>query len=165
MSDSRNDAADTTEPKARGYGFGTFKGVYTPSVLTILGIIMYLRFGWVLGNVGLGLTLLIVTMSTAITFLTGLALSTMATNMKVGGGGAYYIISRSLGVEAGAAIGVPLFFAQTLSIAFYVCGFTEAFIDTVPQVGIIENIVPGVRAFDVVAVATLVGLTALSRVV
>ena len=73
----------------KGYGFGTFKGVFTPSILTILGVVMYLRFGWVLGNVGLGLTLVIVTLSTAITFLTGLALSSLATNMRVGGGGAY----------------------------------------------------------------------------
>jgi len=116
-----------------GYQFGTFKGVYTPSVLTILGVVMYLRFGWVLGNVGLLKTLLIVTMSTAITMITGLSLSALATNMKVRGGGSYYIISRSLGVEAGAAVGLPLFFAQALGISFYVAGFSEAFVDVFPQ--------------------------------
>lgn len=110
----------------QGYSFGTFKGVYTPSVLTIFGVIMYLRFGWVLGNVGLFGTLTIVTLATAITFLTGLSISAMATNMKVGGGGAYYIIARSLGLEAGAAIGLPLFFARAIGVAFYIAGFTEA---------------------------------------
>ena len=110
----------------QGYSFGTFKGVYTPSVLTIFGVIMYLRFGWVLGNVGLAGTLLIVTIATSITFLTGLSISAMATNMKVGGGGAYYIIARSLGIEAGAAIGLPLFFARAIGVAFYIDGFTEA---------------------------------------
>ena len=99
----------------QGYAFGTFKGVYTPSVLTIFGVIMYLRFGWVLGNVGLPGTLLIVTIATSITLLTGLSISAMATNMKVGVGGAYYIISRSLGLEAGVAIGLPLFFASAVS--------------------------------------------------
>ena len=29
---------------------GTFLGVFTPSVLTILGVILYLRVGWVVGN-------------------------------------------------------------------------------------------------------------------
>jgi len=116
-----------------GYKFGTFKGVYTPSVLTILGVVMYLRFGWVLGNVGLTGTLLIVSLSTAITFVTGLSLSSLATNMKVGGGGSYYIISRSLGIEAGAAVGLPLFFAQALGISFYITGFSEAFVDVFSQ--------------------------------
>ena len=90
-------ASDTTTASRRGYQFGTFKGCYVPSVLTILGVIMYLRFGWVLGQVGLPGTLLIVAMASSITFLTGLSLAALATNMKVGGGGAYFIISRSPG--------------------------------------------------------------------
>ncbi|OVE75651.1 hypothetical protein BVX97_03960 [bacterium E08(2017)] len=112
--------------ESKGYQFGTFKGVFTPSILTILGVVMYLRIGWVLGNVGLPKTLLIVTMSTAITFITGLSLSALATNRKVEGGGAYFIISRALGIEAGAAVGIPLFFAQALGIAFYIAGFSES---------------------------------------
>lgn len=94
---------------------------------------MYLRFGWVLGNVGLGETLLIVTMASSVTFLTGLALSSLATNMKIKGGGAYYIISRSLGVEIGAAIGLPLFFAQALGISFYIAGFSESIHNVYPD--------------------------------
>jgi len=109
-----------------GNGFSTFKGVYTPSLLTILGVIMYLRFGWVLGNLGLGWTLVVVTLSTSITLLTGLSIAAIATNMRVGGGGAYYMISRSLGLEVGAAIGLPLFLAQALGISFYVAGFAES---------------------------------------
>lgn len=95
---------------------------------------MYLRMGWVLGQVGLIGTIAIITLSSAITFFTGLSISSMATNMRVEGGGAYYIISRSFGVEAGAAIGIPLFFAQSLGIAFYISGFTESIIQTVPWI-------------------------------
>jgi solute carrier family 12 sodium/potassium/chloride transporter 2 len=120
------------EPEKTGYQFGTFKGVFTPSILTILGVIMYLRFGWVIGNVGLVPTLIIVTLSTSITFFTALSISALATNMQVKGGGAYYIISRSLGIEAGAAIGLPLFLAQALSIAFYVIGFAESIVRILP---------------------------------
>ncbi len=76
------------ETKGEQVGFGIFKGVYTPSLLTILGVIMYLRFGWVLGNVGLTQTLLIVVLSTSITFLTALSIAATATNIRVGGGGA-----------------------------------------------------------------------------
>jgi len=120
-------------PERAGYGFGTFQGVFTPSILTILGVIMYLRFGWALGSVGLGPTLLIITLASGLTFLTGLSLSALATNRKVAGGGAYHIISRSLGAEAGAAVGVPLFFAQALGISFYLAGFAESLVATFPQ--------------------------------
>lgn len=106
--------------------FGTFIGVYTPSVLTILGLIMYLRFGWVVGNAGLGLTLVIVLLSCAIAFLTALSASAIATNMRVGVGGEYYMISHSLGLELGGAIGIPLFLCRTLSITFYCFGLAES---------------------------------------
>ena len=116
----------------KGYGFGTFAGVFTPSILTIIGVVMYLRFGWVLGSVGIVPTLVIVTLSSTITFLTGLSISALATNMRMGGGGAYYMISRSFGVEVGAAVGLPLYLSQAVSVAFYVVGFTEAFVHAVP---------------------------------
>jgi amino acid transporter len=118
-----------------GYQFGTFKGVFTPSILTILGVIMYLRLGWVIGNVGLIPTLIIVTLSSLITFFTALSISALATNMRVRCGGAYYIISRSLGIEAGAAIGLPLFLAQALGVSFYIVGFAESIVQIVPFIG------------------------------
>jgi amino acid transporter len=110
----------------RGAGLGTFGGVFTPSLLTILGVIMYLRFGWVVGNVGLLGTLAIVTISTSITFLTALSISAIATDQRVRVGGAYYMVSRSLGIETGGAVGIPLFFAQALSVALYTVGFAES---------------------------------------
>jgi len=105
--------------------FGTFLGVFTPSVLTILGLIMYLRFGWVIGNVGLGWTLIIVILASSITFITGLSASAIATNMNIGAGGEYYMVSRSLGLEPGGAIGIPLYFCRTLSVTFYCFGLAE----------------------------------------
>ncbi|MCB0405896.1 MAG: hypothetical protein KDD51_14025 [Bdellovibrionales bacterium] len=113
--------------------FGTFNGVYIPSILTILGVIMYLRLGWVVGNVGLTATLLIITMASLITLLTALSIAATATNMRVGAGGAYYMISRSFGIEAGAAVGVPLYLAQALGVSFYVAGFSESLNSIVPQ--------------------------------
>lgn len=135
-----------------GYQFGTFKGVFTPSILTILGVIMYLRFGWVIGNVGLIKTFIIVTISSLITFFTALSVSALATNMKVKGGGAYYIISRSLGIEIGAAIGLPLFLAQALGVSFYITGFAESITQIFPtleikEVGILILIVLSIIAF------------------
>ncbi len=106
--------------------FGTLLGVFIPSVLTILGLIMYLRFGWVIGNVGLGWTLIIVILASSITFITGLSASAIATNMNIGVGGEYYMVSRSLGIELGGAIGIPLYFCRTLSVTFYCFGLAEA---------------------------------------
>lgn len=87
---------------------------------------MYLRFGWVVGNLGLLKTLLVVLLANLITLVTAISLSAVATNTRVGVGGAYYIISRSLGLEIGAAIGLPLFLCQALSITLYAYGFAES---------------------------------------
>ena len=99
------DAAGSAPPAGR---FGTFAGVFTPNVLTILGIILFLRTGWVVGQAGLGGALLIIGMANAISLLTGLSLSSIATSMDVRAGGNYYLISRSLGRGIGGAIGIPL---------------------------------------------------------
>lgn len=127
--------------------FGTFGGVFTPNVLTILGIILFLRAGWVVGQTGLVGALIIVAIANAISFLTGLSLSAIATSMNVRAGGNYYIISRTLGLEIGGAIGIPLYLSQAISIAFYIIGFTESI-----------QAVPFFQQFDPRLIATLVVL-------
>lgn len=127
---SATDATGGAGPVKR---FGAFSGVFTPSILTILGVIMYLRLGWVTGQAGLLGALAIVALSHLITLTTGLSVSAIATNRTVGAGGAYNIISRSLGAPAGAAIGIPLFLAQALSVTFYIVGFTESLRALVPS--------------------------------
>lgn len=106
--------------------FGTFLGVFLPSILTVLGLIMYLRFGWVVGNLGLGLTLVAVLVANLVTFITGLSAAAIATNIKVGVGGVYYLVSRSLGLETGGAIGIAFYISRTLSITFYCFGLAES---------------------------------------
>jgi len=105
---------------------GTFAGVFTPSALTILGIILFLRLGFVTGAAGILRALLIIALANAISVLTSISLSAIATNLRVRGGGDYYLISRTLGVEYGGALGLVLFLAQSVSIAFYAIGFGEA---------------------------------------
>ncbi len=85
---------------------GTFAGVFTPSILTILGIILFLRLGYVVGNAGLAHALIILALANGISVLTTFSLSAIATNLKVKGGGDYYLISRTLGLEFGGAIGI-----------------------------------------------------------
>jgi len=107
--------------------FGFFAGVFTPSILTILGVIMYMRLGWVVGHAGLTGTLVIILIAHVISIATGLSISSIATNKKVGAGGVYYVLSRSLGLPMGGAIGFTLFIATSFSIALYLIGFAENF--------------------------------------
>lgn len=128
---------------------GTFLGVYTPTVLTILGLMLYLRIGWVVGNAGILGAIGIVVLANAITLATALSMSAIATNMRVGVGGAYYLISRTLGLEFGGAVGIPLYLSQTLSITLYAYGLGES----MAVIGL------PTWAIQVVAVATVVGVT------
>lgn len=117
-----------------GNQFGTFGGVFTPSILTIFGLIMFMRANFVLGHAGVWQSFLIVTICSSITLLTGLSISAISSNTPVKGGGAYFLISRVLGPSFGSAIGIALFFAQALSVPFYILGFTEALVRSVPAV-------------------------------
>lgn len=116
--------------------FGTFGGVFTPSLLTILGVIMFLRFATVVGYAGLWNALLILLMGKTITLITALSISSIATNMRVKGGGAYYLISRSLGVEFGGVIAILFYLAQAIAVTLYVIGFTEALFSAFPGIGL-----------------------------
>ncbi len=108
-----------------GQTYGTFMGVYLPSSLAIFGVIMYLRLGMVLGKIGIIPTLTIICLSSLITLLAALSIASITTNMKVNKGGAYYIVSRSLGIDFGSAIGIPLYLGQAIGLAFFVLGFAE----------------------------------------
>jgi len=112
--------------------FGTFEGVFTPTILTIIGVIMYLRLGWVVGSAGLGGALLIILLAKLVTITTGLSIASITTNKRIGAGGSYAMISRSLGLEVGGAIGVPLYLSQSLGGALYISGFTEAWLSIFP---------------------------------
>ncbi len=112
-----------TPPKT---GFGTLP-VFLTAISTILGAVMFLRFGFAVGSVGFTGTLLIILMGHAVTIPTAMALAEIATNQKVEGGGEYFIISRSFGINIGSAIGIALYLSQAISVAFYVIAFAEAF--------------------------------------
>ena len=133
-------------------GFGTFGGVFTPCTLTILGVIMFRRFGYVVGNSGLMWALVILLSAKILTTLTTFSLSAVATNTKVKGGGAYFLISRSLGAEFGGAIGIVFFLAQAISVAMYVIGFAEVVNElssaySVKMVALITNVVVFICVF------------------
>jgi amino acid transporter len=106
--------------------FGTAPVFFT-AISTILGAIMFLRFGYAVANVGFMGTLMIILFGHLVTIPTGMAIAEIATNQRVRGGGEYYIISRSFGINIGAAIGITLYLSQAISVAFYLIAFAEAF--------------------------------------
>ena len=119
--------------QAESKAFGTFGGVFAPTLLTILGVIMFLREGWVVGNAGLLGAWLIILLAFAITGFTGLSLSSITTNIRIGAGGAFSVISQSLGLEVGGSIGVPLYLSQALAVSMYIFGFRAGWLWIFPD--------------------------------
>ena len=113
------------EPRT-GHGFGTAP-VFLTTISTILGAIMFLRFGYAVGNLGLLGAFFLILLGHAVTIPTALAIAEIATNRRVEGGGEYFIISRSFGTTIGGAIGFSLYLSQAISVAFYLIAFAEAF--------------------------------------
>ncbi|HBQ82423.1 MAG: hypothetical protein A2X03_14870 [Bacteroidetes bacterium GWA2_40_15] len=113
---------------AKANKFGVFGGVFTPSILTILGVIMYLRLPWIVGQAGLLATLGIILVAHIISGSTGLSVASIATDKRVEAGGTYYIISRSLGLPIGGTLGWALFVGLSFSVSLYLIGFAEVFL-------------------------------------
>lgn len=113
--------------------FGIFLGVFVPCILMLFGVIIFLRLGWIVGQVGLITTSVIITFAFIIALFTTLSMAAIATNIEVGKGGIYYLLSRSLGIEIGSAIGLPLYIKQTLSIVFCILGFAESLHSLMPS--------------------------------
>ncbi|MBD3313043.1 Na-K-Cl cotransporter [Candidatus Woesearchaeota archaeon] len=114
------------EKKTGSRSFGAFRGVFVPTFLTIIGVILYLRLGRIVGEAGIAGAIAIVLLAVSITICTGLSLSSITTTIRIGAGGAFSIISKTLGLEIGGSIGIPLFIAQVFSVVLYIFGFTEA---------------------------------------
>ncbi len=122
---------ETVAASEGGHGFGTAP-VFLASISTILGAVLFLRFGYAVGNVGLTGALLIILLGHLVTIPTALAIAEIATNRRVEGGGEYFIISRSFGTTIGGSIGIALYVSQALSVAFYMIAFAEAFTPLAP---------------------------------
>ncbi|MCH2205310.1 MAG: amino acid permease [Lentisphaerales bacterium] len=116
-----------------GQKFGTFHGVFRPTLLTIIGVMLYLREGWLVGNAGLFGAILVILTAYLITGMTALSISSITSNTRVGAGGVFSLVSQSLGLEMGGAIGIPLFLAQGLSAAMYIHGFIEGWYFLYPE--------------------------------
>ncbi|XP_016360677.1 solute carrier family 12 member 3-like [Sinocyclocheilus anshuiensis] len=112
-------------PKVKLVRFGWVLGVMIRCMLNIWGVIMYLRLPWITSQAGIILTYVIIFMSVTITTITATSVSAISTNGKVYSGGTYFMISRSLGPELGAPIGLLFAFANALACSLNTVGFAE----------------------------------------
>lgn len=124
--DNYENLEEDEKPLASGaIKFGWIRGVYMRCLLNIWGVLLFLRMGWMVGQAGMGLSLVIVGLATVVTILTTLSMSAICTNGEVGGGGVYYLVSRILGPEVGGAVGILFSFATSVAVAMYIVGAAE----------------------------------------
>ncbi|KAJ6669678.1 hypothetical protein lerEdw1_000227 [Lerista edwardsae] len=140
--------------------FGWIKGVLVRCMLNIWGVMLFIRLSWIVGQAGIGLSVLVIAMATVVTTITGLSTSAIATNGFVRGGGAYYLISRSLGPEFGGAIGLIFAFANAVAVAMYVVGFSETVVELLKEHGaIMLDEVNDIRIIGAITIVILLGIS------
>ncbi|KAJ7409473.1 Solute carrier family 12 member 1 [Willisornis vidua] len=127
-------AASKEEENKSGFvKFGWVKGVLVRCMLNIWGVMLFIRLSWIVGQAGIGLGIIVIALSVVVTTLTGISMSAICTNGVVRGGGAYYLISRSLGPEFGGSIGLIFAFANAVAVAMYVVGFAETVVELLKE--------------------------------
>uniref|UniRef100_A0A673XC37 Solute carrier family 12 member 2 n=1 Tax=Salmo trutta TaxID=8032 RepID=A0A673XC37_SALTR len=152
-------AKEAAEPKG-AVKFGWIKGVLVRCMLNIWGVMLFIRMSWIVGQAGIVLSCVIVLMATVVTTITGLSTSAIATNGFVRGGGAYYLISRSLGPEFGGSIGLIFAFANAVAVAMYVVGFAETVVELLGSVDcIMMDEINDIRIIGTITVILLLGIS------
>uniref|UniRef100_A0A3B3ZRD3 Uncharacterized protein n=1 Tax=Periophthalmus magnuspinnatus TaxID=409849 RepID=A0A3B3ZRD3_9GOBI len=139
--------------------FGWIKGVLVRCMLNIWGVMLFIRMSWIVGQAGIALSCAIVCMATVVTTITGLSTSAIATNGFVRGGGAYYLISRSLGPEFGGSIGLIFAFANAVAVAMYVVGFAETVVELLAVNAIMTDEINDIRIIGTITVILLLGIS------
>ncbi|MGD2169704.1 MAG: Na-K-Cl cotransporter [Chlamydiota bacterium] len=133
LTDAENIQEQVEKQEKTRKKLGTFTGVFVPTLLTILGVILFLREGWVVGNAGYWGATLIIVLAFLITTCTAISMSSFVTNTRVGGGGAFAIVSQALGLEIGGSIGIPLLISQGLAVCMYIFGFRAGWLWIFPD--------------------------------
>uniref|UniRef100_A0A3Q4H9D3 Solute carrier family 12 member 2 n=1 Tax=Neolamprologus brichardi TaxID=32507 RepID=A0A3Q4H9D3_NEOBR len=148
------------EAKGGTVKFGWVKGVLIRCMLNIWGVMLFIRMSWIVGQAGIGLTIGIILMATVVTTITGLSTSAIATNGFVRGGGAYYLISRSLGPEFGGSIGLIFAFANAVAVAMYVVGFAETVVELLNDVdALMTDELNDIRIVGTLTIILLLGIS------
>uniref|UniRef100_A0A674N411 Solute carrier family 12 member 3 n=1 Tax=Takifugu rubripes TaxID=31033 RepID=A0A674N411_TAKRU len=157
---SCDDEEEQKEPPPEPTRFGWIQGVMIRCMLNIWGVILYLRLPWITAQAGIGMTWVIILLSSCITGITGLSTSAIATNGKVKGGGTYFLISRSLGPELGGSIGLIFAFANAVAVAMHTVGFAETVTDLMRENGVsMVDRTNDIRIIGIITVTCLLGIS------
>nr|XP_034987017.1 solute carrier family 12 member 1 isoform X2 [Zootoca vivipara] len=148
------------ETKGGFVKFGWVKGVLVRCMLNIWGVMLFIRLSWIVGQAGIGLGVVVICLSVVVTTLTGISMSAICTNGVVRGGGAYYLISRSLGPEFGGSIGLIFAFANAVAVAMYVVGFAETVVELLKNSNaIMVDATNDIRIIGAITVVILLGIS------
>ncbi|KAL0108379.1 hypothetical protein PUN28_015133 [Cardiocondyla obscurior] len=141
-----------------GIKLGWIQGVLIPCLLNIWGVMLFLRLSWVVAQAGILQTIVIIGISAVVCVITTLSLSAISTNGEVKGGGIYFIISRSLGPEFGASVGIVFAFANAVAASMNTIGFCDSLNDLLKtnSLKIIDNSVNDVRIVGVIALIIMI---------
>ncbi|XP_026072780.1 solute carrier family 12 member 2 isoform X1 [Carassius auratus] len=153
-------AKELSDSKGGTVKFGWVKGVLIRCMLNIWGVMLFIRMSWIVGQAGIALSCAIVLMAIVVTSITGLSTSAIATNGFVRGGGAYYLISRSLGPEFGGSIGLIFAFANAVAVAMYVVGFAETVVELLDSIdALMTDEINDIRIVGTLTAVLLLGIS------
>ncbi|XP_075933845.1 solute carrier family 12 member 1 isoform X3 [Anarhichas minor] len=150
------ESAIPTDTEKGPVKFGWIRGVLVRCMLNIWGVMLFIRLSWIFGQAGWGLGIVVIALSCVVTTITGLSMSAICTNGVVRGGGAYYMISRSLGPEFGGSIGLIFAFANAVAVAMYVVGFAETVVELLKDnAAIMVDEINDIRIIGIITVVLL----------
>ncbi|XP_005386603.1 PREDICTED: solute carrier family 12 member 8 [Chinchilla lanigera] len=133
--------------------FGTWDGVFTSCMINIFGVVLFLRTGWLVGNTGVLMGMLLVSSVVTVALVTVLSGIGISEHSGVGSGGVYSMISSVLGGQMGGTIGLLYVFGQCVAGAMYITGFAESISDLLG----LRNIW-AVRGISVAVLLALLGI-------
>lgn len=106
---------------------GALSGVFLPTCENMWGVLIFLRFHFIVGEAGLWQALCVIGLSFLAALCTTTSVSAMASSGGiVSGGSPYKMISRALGPAAGATVGIMYWLALTMLAVLECLGAVEA---------------------------------------
>ncbi|XP_057374572.1 LOW QUALITY PROTEIN: bumetanide-sensitive sodium-(potassium)-chloride cotransporter-like [Daphnia carinata] len=154
------DGVTTLHDNSMHNKFGWVEGVLIRNMMSIWSVMLFLRLTRVVGQAGIGETLIFIAISTFITLVTALSMSAISTNGEIGGGGTYFVMSRILGPEFGGSIGIIFAIANTMDCGLNTVGFSQSLRDMIKEYGGITVIHGGTNDVRLIGTITLIVVSA-----